>query len=151
MSSDSETEREKLARIDTEGKQSKMITFVGQSWIDDYNKFYICIELDMEKIKQEKEQYQVLFENNPNISSIETPSWASEPTEISAEDFEKLEIEDIDTLIEYEGPELEKHDEWRPRYATLEYRKEGYVVYRVGPRDIDTVSTFLFQLDEDWA
>ena len=126
-----------------EAEQRKMTTFVGQSWIDEHHQFYICIELDMEKIKQEKEQYQVLFENNPNISSIETP--ASDPTEISAEDFEKLEIKDIDELIEYEGPELEEHDEWRPRYATLEYRKGGTVVYRVGPKHIDTVSTFYIQ------
>jgi len=131
-----------LTMANNEAEQKKMTTFVGQSWIDEFHQFYICIELDMEKIKQEKEQYQVIFENNPNISSIETP--ASDPTEISEEDFEKLEIEDIDQLIEYEGPELEEHDEWRPRYASLEYRKGGSVVYRVGPKNIDTVSTFYF-------
>jgi hypothetical protein len=123
-----------------ESEQKQMTTFVGQSWIDEYNQYYICVELDMEKIKQEKEQYQVLFENNPNISSIETP--ASDPKEISVDTFDKLQIDEIDELIEYEGPELEEHDEWRPRYASLEYRKGGSVVYRVGPRFLDTVSTF---------
>lgn len=126
-----------------ESEQKEMTTFVGQSWIDEYNQYYICVELDMEKIKQEKERYQVLFENNPDITSIETP--ASDPKEISVDTFDKLQIDEIDELIEYGGYELPEHDEWRPRLASLEYRREGTVVYRVGPKHLNIVSTFYIQ------
>ncbi len=129
-----------------EAEQRKMTTFVGKQWIDEWNQLHISIDLDMEKILEEKKQYQELFANNPNISSIETP--ASDPTEISMETWDQLcesELIDVgigDQLQKYEGPKLEEHDEWRPRYASLEYRRGGSVVYRVGPKDLEMVCTF---------
>jgi len=128
-------------------KINKMTTFVASAWIDEYNKFYFSVDLDLKKIKEESEKYQKLFSDYPDITNIETIGDC--PKEISSETYYEIDEENSSNgrclLLEYKGPELEDHNEWRPRYATIEYRENG-AWYRVGPRDLDTTSTFFIPL-----
>lgn len=128
-----------------EAEQRKMTTFVASGWVDEYNEFYFSVDLDLKKIKEESEKYQKLFTDYPDITNIETiGNW---PKEISHETYYEIDEENSGgTLLEYKGPELEAHEEWQPGHATIEYRKTN-VVYRVGPRDLDTIETFFIPLE----
>ena len=111
---------------------------MGFKYLDDHNIATAIVELDMDIIEEMRKQARKCFEEY-DMMLIEFD--APDPQEISHEDYmryvEKIgEPDESGESYEYEGPELEKLDEWRLECGRIRfYKGDSQFVYTAKPRN----------------
>ena len=112
--------------------------YIGFSYLDDHNIATAIVELDMDRIEEMRKQAKKCFEEYDMVLvEFDAPN----PQEISHQDYmdyvEKIEeLDHSGESYEYEGPELEKLDEWRLVFGRIQFHKgDSQFIYTAKPKN----------------